>query len=214
MQGAIDNGMHHEAWLKDVLVFLVAAGLDRAAVPPRPHRRGAGLPADRRCGRALWLRTARRRLSVGPLSHHRGSRAGRAVRRAWRHVPAVPDRHRDVDGAAVVAAPLRRRHRQHAVPALGGRLRHRAVDAGRARHRRDHPRPRACDVLDRGGDAASGRAGTHRDAGRAGRDCGAAVPGPDGRAGAVRRRDPRPRRRQHRASGSPARSRRRRSRWP
>ena len=186
--------MHHEAWLKDLLVFLVAAGL----IAPLFHRARVGAVLG-----FLLIGVA-----VGPygfgalaadfpvaaLSHHRGSRPRRAVRGTRRHVPVVPDRHRDVGRAAVVAAPLRGRHRQRAVPAVGGGVRDGAVADRGASKRGHHPRPRPRDVVDRGGHAASGGAGPHRHAAGAGRDRGAAVPGPHGGAGPVRRRNPRPRR--------------------
>ncbi len=203
--------MSGEPWLKDILVFLVGAGL----IVPLFHRARIGAVLGFLlfgvAGRPLRPRAMGRDPSVAALPHHRASRAGRALRRARHLVPAVPDRRRAVGRAAVVVAPLRDRRRRPGFRALrggdcGGARVHRP---GRRRRHRARARPR--NVVDRGGDAAARGAGPQRDHARAAGILGAAVPGPDGGAGAVRRADAR--HAASRASRSVSRSRSPRRRW-
>ncbi len=182
--------MHHEAWLKDLLVFLVAAGL----IVPLFHRA--------RIGAVLGFLLVG--VAVGPYGF--GQLAGDYP---WVRYLTIEDRARAEPFAELgvmfllfligIEMSIERlwslRHfvagiGEPAVPALGRRHRPRTVASGRTRRRRYHSRARACDVVDRGGDAAPGGAGPHGNAARPGRDRGPAVPGSDGRAGPVRRGNP------------------------
>ena len=186
--------MHHEAWLKDVLVFLVAAGL----IVPLFHRARVGAVLG-----FLMIGVA-----VGPYGF-----GALAADFPWLRYLTIEDRARVEPFAELgvmfllfligIEMSVERLWSLRRFVAGIGSLQFllSAVAFGAALsllgapgERGDHPRPRPCDVVDRGGHAAAGGAGPHRDAARAGRDRRAAVPGPHGRAGAVRRGDPRPRR--------------------
>ena len=191
--------MDHGAWLKDVLVFLAAAGI----VVPLFHRARIGavlgflligvLVGPNGLGRHAaefpWLRylTIENRERVETLAELGiifllfliGLELSLA--RLWalrRYVIGVGGL-QFVLSALVIGA---------AVAAVGG---------GHERCDRARPLPRH--VVDRHRDAAARGRGPHRDAGRPHRAFGAAVPGPHGGAGAVHRRRARPRRRQCRA---------------
>ena len=191
--------MDHGLWLKDVLVFLAAAGI----IVPLFHRARIGAVLGfllvgvlvgpyglgRLTGDFPWLRY----LTIEDRA------PGRDPGRARRRVPAVPDRAGAVGGAAVVAAPLCARHRRAAVRALRARHR-RGCRRGRSGHeQRDRARPLPRHVLDRHGHAAARGRRPLGHAGRPHRALGAAVPGPHGRSGPVRRRRARPRRPARRA---------------
>ena len=180
--------MQHEAWLKDLLVFLVAAGL----IVPLFHRARVGavlgflligvavgpygfgaLAADYPWLRYLTIEDRARaepfaELGVMFLLFLIGIEM--SVERLW-------SLRRFVAGIGSVQFLL-------SAVAFGAALSLLGAPAKRG----DHPRPRPRDVVDRRGHAAPGRAGPHRDAARARRDRRAAVSGPDGRAGPVRRR--------------------------
>ena len=127
-------------WLKDVLVFLAAAGL----VVPLFHRARIGAVL----GFLLVGVAGRARMDSGSSPHDypwlryltiEDRERRRAFRRARRDVSAVPDRPRAVAGAAVVAAPLCARHRRTPVHRLGARHRR-----GRRGVRARAPTPRSC----------------------------------------------------------------------